>query len=225
MQETKRRRRPLKTGHQGIEGLDNKPAVTIKTVAKHAGVSTATVSRALSGGGYVSPELHSAVTRAARELGYTSNAVAVALRSSRTSTVGVIVPEVSNPLAGNLVQDIEGFLSEVGIQLMLSCSNHDSEKEGRAIVSMIARRVDGIVIFPAPDSSIRSVMRTMGCSLPCVEVRPADGSWEVVWISSADKPKAEMLHLVQHLSGQNQLLPSHWGSIELRPPSVADHTK
>ncbi len=177
-------------------------AITIKTVAEQAGVSTATVSRALNGGGYVSPELHSAVTRAAQELGYTSNAVAAALRSSRSGALGIIVPEIVHSNVSQLVQEVEGFLTPKGVHLILSCSRSDADKEGRAIRSMIARRVDGLIILPAPCSFSRSLMATLGASLPCVELRQASTNWNIEWISGAGEPKAAMLPLVNHLSGQ-----------------------
>ncbi|SDS60487.1 regulatory protein, lacI family [Pseudarthrobacter equi] len=84
--------------------------VTIKTVAKHAGVSTATVSRVLSGNGRVSPELQEAVRQSAEALNYSINAVAIALRSSRTATMGMIVPEIDSPAMSRLIQQVVNVL-------------------------------------------------------------------------------------------------------------------
>ena len=81
--------------------------VTIRDVAERAGVSTATVSRALSGARPVSPTVHEQVTRAADDLGYSGNGIASALRRSRTDTVGMVVPSIANPFFTALVDWVE----------------------------------------------------------------------------------------------------------------------
>lgn len=197
---TRQRQRP-DLGRHTADGL--RDTITIKTVAKQAGVSTATVSRALSGSGYVSPELHSAVTRAAQELGYTSNAVAAALRNSRTHTVGLIVPEITDGVIRRLIQKVEKDVAGVGMHLLLRSSHQDADKERQAIASMIAHRVDGLIVYPALGALSQSTVRTITPSIPCVEVQPGRFCWSTRWIGRGGEPNGVMLRLIQHLSASS----------------------
>ena len=159
-----------KSRNPNIDTPVRQERATIRTVAAHAGVSTATVSRALSGSGYVSPELQSAVTRAADELGYSGNAVAAALRSSQSNTVGMIVPEIASPLMGRVIEEVEGVLQGMGIQLLLSSSQRDLLKEEMAVKSLIARRVDGLIISPVSGSARFPVPGSAVQALPCIQI-------------------------------------------------------
>ena len=94
------------------------PKATIRDVAARAGVSTATVSRALSGARPVSPEVADLVRRAAGELGYSGNGIASALRRNRTDTVGMVVPSIANPFFTALVEGVEHALQQAGRQLV-----------------------------------------------------------------------------------------------------------
>jgi ABC-type sugar transport system substrate-binding protein len=80
---------------------------TIRDVAARAGVSTATVSRALSGARPVSSPVAELVRRAAADLGYSGNGIASALRRNRTDTVGMVVPSIANPFFTALVESVE----------------------------------------------------------------------------------------------------------------------
>src|SRR3546814_5971079 len=80
---------------------------TIRDVAELAGVSTATVSRALSGSRPVSDELAATIKRAADSLGYSGNIIASSLRRNRTDTVGMVVPSIANPFFTSLVVNVE----------------------------------------------------------------------------------------------------------------------
>ncbi|MER3552958.1 MAG: LacI family transcriptional regulator [Meiothermus sp.] len=125
---------------------------TIKDVAKLAGVSIATVSNVLSGGRYVSPELRGAVLGAVRSLGYVPNGVAQSLRSRRTRTLGLLIPEITNPFFSGLVKAIERSARERGYQVLLSSSEENPDLEFDLTLSLASRQVDGLIVIPTHDS-------------------------------------------------------------------------
>ena len=86
--------------------------VTMRDVAREAGVSVNTVSRALSGKPDVSPDTRARVLKVAERLGYRPNKLARGLRSNKTGTIGVIVTDVVNPFFGALVKRMEGTTRE-----------------------------------------------------------------------------------------------------------------
>lgn len=172
--------------------------VTIKTVAEHAGVSTATVSRALSGTGIVSPELLRAVTDAAEKLGYSGNTVASALRSSRTNAVGMVIPEIANPFMTDLVQEIEQALHSNGIQLLLCNSRQNPARERDALTSLIARRVDGLIVCPVDATSSFAAVQAASRSVPVVQVDQRIDGLDADWVGINDETAMRLI--VDHLS-------------------------
>lgn len=144
--------------------------VTIRDVAERAGVSTATVSRALSGARPVSPSVHEQVTRAADDLGYSGNGIASALRRSRTDTVGMVVPSIANPFFTALVEGVEHALQQAGRQLFLCSSRSDPDLEALRLRSLVARQVDGIVISPVHGVRSLDAVAWAAGQLPLVQV-------------------------------------------------------
>jgi DNA-binding LacI/PurR family transcriptional regulator len=125
--------------------------VRIEDVARAAGVSTATVSRALRGLPSVSPETQQAVRRAAAELGYVVSRSASSLASGRTMTVGVVTPYVSRWYYATLIEAVERELRRVGYDALLvgvGASMTEDAKPFRA--DELRGRVDGLVILTAP---------------------------------------------------------------------------
>lgn len=186
--------------------------VTIKTVAEHAGVSTATVSRALSGTGTVSPELRRAVTKAAEKLGYSGNAVASALRSSRTNTIGMVIPEIANPFMTALVQEVEQALHQHGIQLLLCNSHQDPSHERRALTSLIARKVDGLIVCPVDTASSFAAVQAAARSVPVVQVDQQIEGLNADWVGINDETAMRLI--VEHLTSLNVVSAAFIGSKE-----------
>jgi LacI family transcriptional regulator len=127
------------------------PAVTLKDVARLAGVHPATASRALN------PETRPLVNEAtshrvlaaAAELGYRPNAVARSLRTKRSHTVGVLIPDLNNPLFPPIVRGLEDRLDADGYVALIGNTDSDSTRERRIIEQMRARNVDGFVLATA----------------------------------------------------------------------------
>ena len=116
----------------------------ISDVAKRAGVSTASVSRHMSGGKVGGAER---IDAAIKDLNYRPNQLARGLRSGRHSCVGVIVPDITNPLFAALVDGIESVFAADNIRVLLANSKEDPVHEA-ALVADLASRTDGLILIP-----------------------------------------------------------------------------
>jgi LacI family transcriptional regulator len=122
--------------------------VTIIDIAKKAGVSVATVSHVLNKSRFVSDKLQDRVNRAIEELDYHPNMMAGSLRSRRTRTIGLIVPDNSNPLFASLSMLIEQVSSGYGYNVMLCNSAYELEGEMTCLKVLRSKSIDGIIIIP-----------------------------------------------------------------------------
>jgi LacI family transcriptional regulator len=127
--------------------------MTIKDIAKKAGVSVATVSHVINKTRYVSDELKKKVIRIMKELDYQPDYMAGSLRRKRTKTIGLIIPDNSNPLYAGLASAIEDVLFKFDFTLMLCNSEHDISKELKYIKTLRSKRADGLIIIPASGQS------------------------------------------------------------------------
>ncbi|GLW99248.1 LacI family DNA-binding transcriptional regulator [Microtetraspora sp. NBRC 16547] len=144
--------------------------VTIHDVARAAGVSVASASRALSGRRKVTPDIAERVARAAAELGYQPNAVAKALRDQTTGTIGMIVPGIGNPFFTTIVEAVEHQLQQTGRDLLLCASQYRPDIEARRLDTLLARRVDGLIISPCDiEASVPAVLNAAR-RVPLVQV-------------------------------------------------------
>lgn len=126
-------------------------AVTLRDVAKAAQVDTSTASRALrpSTRNLVRPDTLARVLATAEELGYRVNPIARGLRDQRTMTIGMILPDLANPLFPPIVRGIEDGLREAGYVLVLANTDRDSERERNLIDTLLSRQVDGLILATA----------------------------------------------------------------------------
>jgi LacI family transcriptional regulator len=121
--------------------------VTRKDVARYAGVSTAVVSYVVNGGPKkVAPATEAKVQDAIRVLGYRPNAAARALKLGSSETLGLIVPDNSNPFFSLLAHAVEDAAAELGYALLLTNSDGNLAKERRNIRNLAARQVDGVLL-------------------------------------------------------------------------------
>lgn len=142
--------------------------VKIKDVAREAGVSIASVSRALSGTRPVSHATRTAVLAAAEKLGYRTNYLASALRRQSTRTLGMVVPRIANPYFIDLVQAVEESAQVQGYELFLCDSADDTEIEARRIRALLSRQVEGIIIIPCDEIGSAEVAREALQEVPVV---------------------------------------------------------
>jgi len=115
-------------------------------VGDRAGVSTATVSRVLSGAVKARPATRERVLAAVRDLGYRPSGVARSLKLQRTQTMGVIISDVENPYFAEMVRAIEDVARELDYALLLCNGAEDPEREAAYLEVLAERRVDGIII-------------------------------------------------------------------------------
>src|SRR5690242_8066737 len=125
--------------------VTSKPA-SIKDLARLAGVSHSTVSRALRNSRRVSAETIEKIRRIAAENGYRTSAVGRSLATRRTNTVGVVVTTITDPFAAEVVAGIEESASAQEYSIFLANSSADPDREMRVVRTLEERRVDGIVV-------------------------------------------------------------------------------
>jgi LacI family transcriptional regulator len=157
--------------------MNNDPPVTLKDVAALAGVHPATASRALNPETrlLVSEDTATRILAAASSLGYRPNPVARSLRTRRSHTVGVLIPDLNNPLFPPIVRGIEDRLAADGYVALIGNTDSDDERERLVFELMRARHVDGFVFATA---RLRSALlaEAAAAGLPVVLVnRHAEG--------------------------------------------------
>ncbi|ABO68060.1 MULTISPECIES: catabolite control protein A [Geobacillus] len=121
--------------------------VTIYDVAREANVSMATVSRVVNGNPNVKPSTRKKVLEAIERLGYRPNAVARGLASKKTTTVGVIIPDISSIFFAELARGIEDIATMYKYNIILSNSDQNKDKELHLLNTMLAKQVDGILFM------------------------------------------------------------------------------
>ena len=124
--------------------------VTIEDIARAAGVHPASVSRALRGiGNKVSEQTRLKIERIAHELGYRPNAVAASLRTKQSNLVGVVVPDLGNPLFGPVVTGLELALREQGYMCLVVHTPDDPSQRRELVAALAHRQVSGLLILAA----------------------------------------------------------------------------
>ncbi len=121
--------------------------VTIEDVAREAGVSRQTVSRAINNKGEISPKTKAKVLSAIQKLGYTPNLQARSMVTQRTSTIGLIVGDIANPYFSSVARGLQDIAMQHGYSVFISNTDDNADVEHRALKTMAAQRVDGIVLF------------------------------------------------------------------------------
>lgn len=134
--------------------MPNKKRVTLKDVANKAGVSVMTVSNVLNDWPRVKEKTRKKVQAAIRELGYRPNTVARSLVTGQTKTIGVMIPDITNPFFGQTVRGCEDVLYSSGYSILLCNTNENQEKERCYLEMLVDRGVDGLLIFGARSPSI-----------------------------------------------------------------------
>jgi LacI family transcriptional regulator len=143
-------------------------SVTIKDVARAAGVSPMTVSRVINGAARVSPGTRTRVEAAIRDLGYVPSRLARGLSAQRTGTLAVIVPDIANPFFTPIVRAAEAVARRGGYRAILCDTRSDLDVEREVIEEMIAYRVEGLLIAPVSDRSRDHLRRLAKFGVPFV---------------------------------------------------------
>ncbi|MFB6467641.1 catabolite control protein A [Cytobacillus sp. Hz8] len=214
--------------------------ITIYDVAREANVSMATVSRVVNGNPNVKPATRKKVMEVIERLGYRPNAVARGLASKKTTTVGVIIPDISNPFFAELARGIEDIATMYKYNIILSNSDQNKDKELHLLNNMLSKQVDGIVFMggnitdehvaefeksPAPIVLAGSIEESK--KIPSVNIDYEQAAYDVTneFINKGEKkiafvtgPLHEPINLEKKLKGYKRALEDH--DIEYREEYV-----
>lgn len=125
---------------------------TLKDIARAAGVSIATVSNVVNGTKPATPQVHRRVQEAIERLGYVPNPHAQSLRTGHSRTLGLVVPDLTNPYFPALVQAIETRARALGYVLIVMDAGNDAKRETEALTLLAGYRVAGVVWVPVDDA-------------------------------------------------------------------------
>ena len=169
---------------------------TLADLAREAGTSASTASRALSGRGYVSPIVRDRLLEVAERLGYVPNASARTLKQRTSRVVGVAVTELGNQFYARLAAGIEQVLREADYQIVLVSDNSDREQELACARAFLAMRAAGVIITPA-DREAAALLARSGVGVVEVDRRLAEVPCDAVVIDNELGGRIATTHLLE----------------------------
>ncbi|HEX7106777.1 MAG TPA: LacI family DNA-binding transcriptional regulator [Acidothermaceae bacterium] len=168
-------------------------------VASRAQVSPAVVSYVLNDGPRpVAPATRERVLKAIQELGYRPNAVARALVLRRTETIGLVVPDNSNPYFAELAKAIEDVAYSAGYAMVLGNSSNDSHRESAQLRTLSERQVDGLLFIGSSSHPDLSRLRGSGIPVVLLDRTSDDDSFPSVVVDNRAGARAGVEHLIRH---------------------------
>ena len=171
--------------------------VTLADIAREAGTSASTASRALSGRGYVSPVARDRLVAVAQRLGYVPNASARTLKQKTSRVVGVVVSDLGNQFYARLAAGIEQALREAGYQMMLLGDNSEADEELAAARAFLAMRAPGVIMTPVDGAATR-LLAAQGVAVVEVDRQLADVPCDSVVIDNEGGARTATAHLLEH---------------------------
>jgi len=173
------------------------PTVTIRDVARRAGVSSSTVSHVLNRTRFVAPGTRDEVLRAIKELEYHPSAIARSLRRKQTETVGVIVSDISNPFFTDLVRGVEDACNPRDFNLVVCSTDEDSIREADYLRMLYEKQVDGVILAPTagPHDTLVGLIRR-GLRAICIDRWFSDIPTGAVVTDNRDAARAAVEHLI-----------------------------
>src|SRR3954454_21085558 len=223
---------PLDPGCKRLHnGPVRSPSVTLRDVARAARVHPGTVSRALNvqTRGLVNEETAERVMRAAEELGYRPNPIARGLKTTRSFTVGVLLPDLTNPLFPPIVRGIEDHLGAAGYTSLIANTDNDADRERQDFEAMRARQVDGFITATARlDVEFVDETRELAEPIVLVNRRLEDESLPAVTVDDREGVRMAVEHVVElghrriaHLGGPQALSTGHQRHLGFRAAMAA----
>ena len=194
-------------------------AVTIRDVARLAEVHPGTVSRALNEQtrALVNGATADRVLRAAQTLGYRPNPIARGLKTNRSYTIGVLIPDITNPLFPPILRGIEDRLDDAGYTLLIVNTDNDGERERTHFEAMEARQVDGFISATARlDLELLAEVAAGGTPLVLVNRSLEDGSLPAVMVNDRKGIRLAVEHVAKlgherigHVAGPQNVSTGH----------------
>ena len=172
--------------------------ISIADIARVAGVSHTTVSRALRESPLISADTRERIQKLAQEMGYTPNAIAQSLQTQRTSTIGLVVTSIDDPFLSDIVKGVEEVARVGGFSVLLSATHNDPDQEMAVIETFHRRRVDGILVASSRITS-KYKKRLDFVRVPTVLINSqAESQDELLhWVAVDDRAGAQLA--VEHL--------------------------
>jgi LacI family fructose operon transcriptional repressor len=171
--------------------------VSIKDVAEAAGVSTATVSRVLSNGLHVRPEVRERVMATVERLGYRPNLVARSLRSQQSSTIGLIVSDISNPFFTAISRAVEDTAYGQGFSVLLCNTDENPEKEAIYLNLMRDTAVAGAIMSPTRQTIANFADSNFPFPIVVVDRSISNGDVDAVLLDNVDAAYRLITHLIE----------------------------
>ena len=173
--------------------------VTLRQLADHLGLSTATVSLAMRNKPRVSEQTRQRVLEGMREFGYVYNRGAASLRGKKSGTVGVAISDVADPYFTQLLIAIQAEVNAQGRMVFLCHSTESPRLQDDFIAALREHNADGLILCPATGTTIASIRRLVDLRLPVVLVTRRVGNVEVSVVASDDRRGMELAteHLIE----------------------------
>lgn len=149
----------------------DKLSSNIYDVAKLSKKSISTVSRVINESGYVSENTKKEVLDAIKKLNYKPNQIAISLTTKKTSTLGLLIPDITNPYFGELIRHIESRANDYGFQIFLCNYEGNREKVWKYIQNMVAKNVDAIIFsVPKENSDILDRLKEAAPGITAIQI-------------------------------------------------------
>jgi LacI family transcriptional regulator len=177
------------------EGLTAQP-VTLADVAREAGTSASTASRALSGRGYVAPDVRKRLLATADRLGYVPNLSARTLKQRTSRVVGVIVSDLSNQFYAALAAGIEQTLRDADYQMLILGDNSNAQEELAGARTFLSMRAPGVIMTPAAGATA-DLLASRGVPVVEVDRRLAPHTCDAVVIDNVRGAYDAVTHLLE----------------------------
>jgi len=171
--------------------------ITIKDVARKAGVAHTTVSRALRGSPLISPGTTERVRLIAAEMGYQPSAAARSLKTNRSQVLGVIVSAIDDPFFSEILQGIDDVAQQSGYSLFIAASRRDLNHERAIVRTMREHRVDGVILCSTPFSAEQSKqLRSYDIPIVVINNQSAEDYRYSIYHDDLDGSRQIMKHLI-----------------------------
>ena len=172
--------------------------VTLIDVARHCGVSRATVSLVLNDSPLVAATTRDRVRQAMTELGYVYNRAAASLRTQHSDAIGVVLTNITNPYFAEFAAGLQDTLTTSGTVPLLAVSGEDRELQRRLMKSLVERNVDGIVLVPAHGTTPEDLPDLLGTPVVLLARRLDGMDVDYVGAQNRDGGYAAAEHLYSH---------------------------
>lgn len=163
--------------------------ITIRDIAKYAGVSPATVSRVMNNTANVSEATRMKVLEAIEKHNYSPNIFAQGLSTNESNTIGVVVPDVTNPFFGEVIKGISEVVDRHNLNMILCDTDENSKKEKRHLINLKSQKLKGLVITPTSDTDrfnlhYLNLLRDMGIPIALIDRDVKNSDFDGVFIDN-----------------------------------------